>query len=146
MGCSASLWAPYTVVSIRSQAVLSRKETDTSMQGLVFPWAQEARQTTQRCVSTVGRECWHISMRHCCGFCWRTGSLQHWAGDTGQTPVTRLRFGEAAGQQDHGLHCRKPSPLSLDIPEKLKPTAYCWQLKVLFTVVEVCPSKEPMMY
>lgn len=73
--CSASLWAPYTVVSIRSQEVLSRKETDTWIHELLFPWAQEARQTTRRCVSTVGRDCWHISIRHCCGFCLRTGRL-----------------------------------------------------------------------
>lgn len=35
--CSASLWAPYTVVSIRSQEVLSRKETDNVDSRAAFP-------------------------------------------------------------------------------------------------------------
>lgn len=65
----------------------SRKEEVAWIQELDFPWAQEARQTTRRCVSTVGRDCWHISLRKACGFCLRTGSLQHWAPGL-QTPIT----------------------------------------------------------
>lgn len=45
-----------------------------------------------------------------------------------QTPIARFRFGEAIGQQDHGLHCSKTPPFNLDITEKLKPMAYCWKI------------------